>query len=231
MPEVPRALPFAVFLLIGSFAGKYFAGSEYWFYAIKTIVVAGLVWHFKPRLQEMKWAISPEAIGIGIVIAVLWIGLDGRIPSVGDIYDWANQKITGKVPEPAKPEEPWNPLAFFKDNPALAYGFLAIRVLGRSILVPMIEEVFYRSFFYRYIANPDFLSIPLKTWNPVAFLVTCAAFGLAHPGQWVQGIICGAAFQWLVLRKDRLGDAMTAHAVTNAIISAYAIAMNKWQFT
>jgi CAAX prenyl protease-like protein len=106
-----------------------------------------------------------------------------------------------------------------------------VRVLGRSIVVPMIEEVFYRSFFYRYVAGADFLSIPHRRWHPTAFVVTCLAFGLAHPGQWLQGIVCGAAYQWLVIRKDRLGDAMAAHGVTNLLISAYAIATGKWQFT
>jgi membrane protease YdiL (CAAX protease family) len=61
--------------------------------------------------------------------------------------------------------------------------------------------------------------------------VTSLAFGLAHPGQWVQGVICGAAFQWLVIRKKRLGDAMTAHAITNLAVGAWAVGTGQWQFT
>jgi uncharacterized protein len=231
MPEVPRVLPFLVFLIIGSFAGRYFAGSEYWLYAVKTLAGAGLIWFFRRALTELKWAVSWEAVVVGLVIAVLWIGLDGRVPSLGDLYDQANKLITGKEPKPVEPEKPWNPIAFFEGNPALAWGFVAVRVIGRSLVVPMIEEVFYRSFFYRYISKPDFLGVPLNAWNSVAFLVTCAAFGLAHPGQWLAGIICAAAYQWLVLHKNRLGDAMTAHAITNLVISVYAISQGKWQFT
>jgi membrane protease YdiL (CAAX protease family) len=231
LPEIPRVLPFAVFLVFTSLQGKYFAGSEYWLYAVKTLAAAGLIWHFRPRLAELKWAVSWEAIVVGIGIAALWLGLDGRIPSVGAISDWVTERITGKIAEPAKPEAPWNPLAFFQGNAALGYAFLAVRVLGRSIVVPMVEELFYRSFFYRYLVNPDFVSTPHRTWNPVAFLVTTLAFGLSHPGQWVPALLCGAAYQYLVIRKNRLGDAMTAHGITNAVISAYAIATGKWEFT
>jgi uncharacterized protein len=231
MPEIPRALPFAVFLLVGSLAGPATAAPAYWFYALKTIAAAALVWHFRPRLAELRWAISWEAVVVGVAIAALWLGLQGRIPALGELWDWANQRITGKIAEPAKPEAPWNPLEFFKDNAPLGYAFLAVRVLGRSLVVPMVEEVFYRSFFYRYIANPDFAGIALRTWNPVAFLVTSLAFGLSHPGDWLPGIICGAAYQALVIRKDRLGDAMAAHGITNAIISGYAIATGNWHFT
>ena len=230
-PEFPRVLPFAVFLLIGSLAGKFFPGSEYWIYALKTLAVAGLVWVLRARLPEIQWRFSVPAIGVGITVAVVWIGMDGFIPSMSDVYDRVSTLWTGRPPEPQPVDPPWNPLAFFKTNPALGWGFLAIRVLGRSVLVPMIEEVFYRSFLYRMIIRPDFLAVPLRTWNPMAFAGTCLLFGLSHPGQWLAAIICAALYQGLVLRYGRIGDAMVAHGVTNGIISAYAISTGQWQFT
>jgi CAAX prenyl protease-like protein len=113
----------------------------------------------------------------------------------------------------------------------LGWCFVVVRVVGRSLVVPPLEEVFYRSFFYRYIASAKFMELPLGVWHTTAFFVTSTVFGLAHPGQWVQGILCGAAFQGLVVRKRRLGDAMLAHATTNLLISGYAIATGQWQFT
>lgn len=224
-------VPFAAFLLIGSLAGKFFAGSEYWFYGLKTGVVAALVWALRRRLPEMRWCPSPSAIGVGLVVAALWIGLDGQIPSLSALYDRVSTLWTGKAPVPETPEPPWNPLAFFKDAPALGVLFLMVRVLGRSVLVPMIEEVFYRSFLYRVIIRPDFGSVSLGDWNARAFAGTCLLFGLSHPGQWVQAILCAALYQGLVLRHRRIGDAMAAHGVTNAVISAYAIGTGNWRFT
>jgi CAAX prenyl protease-like protein len=230
-PEVPRALPFVLFLLIGTFAGQAFPGSEYWLYAAKTIGVGGLLWVWRHRLPEMRWAVSIEAIGVGLAIAVLWLGLDGRIPSLGGLWDLGVKLFTGKAPAAAKAPEVWNPIAFFKDQPALGYALLAVRVLGRSLVVPAMEEVFYRSFFYRYVISPKFVDLPLNTRSPKAWIITSVIFGACHPDHWVPGILCGLAYQWLVLRRGRLGDAMLAHAVTNLAISGYAIVTGRWEFS
>jgi len=106
---------------------------------------------------------------------------------------------------------------------------IATRTLGSTLVVPPLEEVFYRSFLYRYFARPDFLSVPLNRFLPWSFLATSAVFGLSH-FQWLAGILCGLAYQGLVLRKDRLGDAMTAHAITNFLLSLWVIGRGAWQF-
>jgi CAAX prenyl protease-like protein len=82
---------------------------------------------------------------------------------------------------------------------------------------------------YRYIAKPDFLSVPLNQFLPRPFLATALVFGLAH-NEWLAGIVCGAVYQWLVLRKGRLGDALTAHAITNFLLGAWIVWRGAWQF-
>jgi uncharacterized protein len=89
--------------------------------------------------------------------------------------------------------------------------------------------VFYRSFVYRYVASQNFLAVPMNRFLPLPFLATIGLFGLSH-NEWLAGIICGAAYQWLVIRKNRLGDAMTAHAITNFLLGAYIVAYGKWYF-
>jgi len=93
---------------------------------------------------------------------------------------------------------------------------------GSTLIVPPLEEVFYRSFLYRYIAKPDFLSVPLNQFLPLPFLATAAVFGFSH-NEWLAGILCGAAYQGLVIRKNRLGDAMTAHAITNFLLGLWVV--------
>ena len=73
--------------------------------------------------------------------------------------------------------------------------------------------------------------VALNRFHAGAFALTSVMFGIAHGDHWIQGVLCGAAYQWLVLRKSRLGDAMLAHAITNLIISIYAVVTNQWQFT
>jgi hypothetical protein len=72
--------------------------------------------------------------------------------------------------------------------------------------------------------------VPLHHFGWTPLLVTAAVFGLAHPDRWLAGILCGLAYQWLVIRKQRLGDAMTAHAITNFLLGAWVVGKGDWKF-
>jgi CAAX prenyl protease-like protein len=123
----------------------------------------------------------------------------------------------------------WNPHHQFGAGSALAWLIISVRILGSTLVVPPLEEVFYRSFLYRWIAKPDFQSVPLGAFHWTPFLVTSAIFGLSH-FEWLPGILCGFAYQGLVCWKKRLGDAMTAHAITNLLLGAWVVWKGAWHF-
>ena len=209
-PLMARVAPFVIFLALTFCQGQFGAASAYWFYFAKTLVAVWLIWEMRPLVPEMRWAVSWEAVIVGVGVCVMWVGLDRFYP----------QFKTGVI---------WNPHLQFGENSGLAWLMIAIRTLGSTFVVPPLEEVFYRSFLYRYLAKPDFLSVPLNRFLPVPFFVTAAIFGLSHY-QWLAGILCGLAYQWLVWRKNRLGDAMTAHAITNFLLSLWVVWRGAWQF-
>jgi CAAX prenyl protease-like protein len=152
---------------------------------------------------------------------------------VGASGDWTTQNTLwaklGISSPPKTPVAAWNPNEQFGSNSALAWFFIAVRILGSTFVVPPLEEIFYRSFLYRYIAKPDFQSVPFNKLFPFPFLATAAVFGFSH-NEWLAGIFCGAAYQWLVLRKNRLGDAMTAHAITNFLLGVWIVWREDWKF-
>ena len=224
-------LPFAVFLLIPALGGAWLPHHEYWLYAAKVLVVTGLVGWLRPRLPELKWSFSWAAVGVGVGIAVVWELLSNDVPGLGRLYEHAQQVLAGKPLPPIRKPESWTPLAAFPEAPALAYLFVVVRVLGRSLLVPIVEEVFYRSFVYRYLINPNFESVLLTTRQVGAWFLTSMMFGLSHPDQWLAACLCGGAYQWLVLRSGRLGEAILAHGITNGLLSAWVIAQGTWNFT
>ena len=199
-----RVAPFVIFLVLTSCQGQFGAASAYWFYFAKTLVAVWLIWEMRPLVPEMRWAMSWEAVVVGIGVFVLWVGLDPFYPKF------------------MKSAVVWNPHTHFGENSTLAWLMIVTRILGSTLVVPPLEEVFYRSFLYRYIAKPDFLSVPLNRFLPLPFFVTAAVFGFSH-FQWLAGILCGMAYQWLVLRKNRLGDAMTAHAITNFLLGVWVV--------
>jgi membrane protease YdiL (CAAX protease family) len=233
-PLVARVAPFVIFLVLTFCQGQFGAASAYWFYFAKTLLAVWLIWEMRPLIAEMRWAFSWEAVVIGIAVFVMWVGLDRYYPHSGEIMQNYFCPLLKKIGmgflcSDAKSEKLWNPNDQFGDGSALAWLMMATRILGSTLVVPPLEEVFYRSFLYRYVAKPDFLSVPLNRFLPLPFFVTAAVFGFSH-FQWLAGILCGMAFQWLVLRNNRLGDAMTAHAITNFLLGIWVVWRGAWQF-
>ncbi len=223
-PPLVRVLPFVIFLVLTFCQGQFGEASRYWFYLAKTLAGAWLIWEMRPFVSEMRWAMSWEAVVVGVAVFGVWAGITGEWTTQNPL--WAKLGLTHPLGAPLKN---WNPNEQFGNDSAFAWLFIVTRILGSTFVVPPLEEVFYRSFLYRYIAKPDFLSVPLNQFLPWPFLATAAVFGFSH-NEWLAGILCGAAFQWLVIRKNRLGDAMTAHAITNLLLGLWVVWRGAWHF-
>jgi CAAX prenyl protease-like protein len=210
-PVLVRVIPFAVFAALTMLQGRLGDASQYWIYALKTVIGAWLLWLVFPYVKEMRWKLSWEAVIVGIAVFVVWVGLDGYYPLLAE--------RTGS----------FNPQRTYGDGSVLALVFIIVRMIGSSLVVPPLEEVFYRSFIYRFLIKSDFLNVPLNRMNWRAFLIGGAIFGFGHY-EWLPGILCAFAYQGLVIRKNRLGDAITAHAVTNFLLSLWVLARHAYYF-
>ncbi|HEY3761788.1 MAG TPA: CAAX prenyl protease-related protein [Verrucomicrobiae bacterium] len=210
-PVIARVAPFLIFLGLTFFQGKFGPASAQWFYLAKTLAGVWLIWEMRPAVSEMRWAISWEAVVVGIVIFAVWVWLDPFYPHL------LKTGATG------------NPGDAFGRGSGMAWFFIGVHILGMTFVVPPLEETFYRSFVYRYLARPNFLSVPLNQFLPFPFFATAIIFGISH-NEWLAGILCGMAYQWLVLRKNRLGDAMTAHAITNCLLGIWIVWQGAWHF-
>src|SRR5688572_12631305 len=194
-PVLARVLPFGLFALVTIFQSDFGPVWRFWIYLGKTVLGAWLVILTWPFVKEMRWSVSWPAVFTGVGVFALWVGLDGRYPPM--------DRILGSLGLGQEPANPWNPHLFFGENSAVAWTFIVVRIAGSSIVVPPLEEVFYRSFLYRSIASPDFASQPLGRFAWMPFLVTSIAFGISHR-EWVAGILCGFAYQGLVCWQKRL---------------------------
>jgi uncharacterized protein len=203
-PVWVRVLPFAALALLTLLRECWGDAAQYWLYSLEIAIGAFLLLLLRPRIQEMHWKLSWEAVAVGIVVFLLWVGLDGYYPSIGNRPDAFNPERT-----------------FGAGNP-MALAFILVRLLGSSLIVPPIEEVFYRSFLYRYLIKSDFLQIHLGHFERLAFIISGAIFGISHH-EWLPGILCGFAYQGLVIRKKRLGDSISAHAITNLLLGFWIV--------
>jgi membrane protease YdiL (CAAX protease family) len=232
-PMLVRVLPFLFFVALTGCQGQLGESSRYWVYLIKTLLGAGMVWAVRPWIAEMRWQMTWDAVLVGVTVFGLWVGLDGLYPTMDELL----KKLVCPVAKhlglenwcSARPQQPlpWNPHAQF--GPNLAWLFVLTRLLGSALVVPPLEEVFYRSFLYRYIIRPDFSAVPLACFRWTALLVTAAVFGFAHY-EWLPGILCGLLYQALVIRHNQLGPAMVAHGLTNLLLGLWIVEKGAWHF-
>jgi CAAX prenyl protease-like protein len=225
-PAAARVIPFAVFIFFTFAQNECGETARYWIYFLKSLIGAWLILETWPFVKEMRLSFSWEAVAVGVGVCVMWVGLDEFYPKLSEL----GVKLgLSKPPEHPVTLLPWNPHAQFGHGTEWAWSFIAVRILGSSLVVPFLEEVFFRSFLYRYIASPDFESVPLGKFLPLPFFIVACVFAFEHE-QWLAGILCAFAYQWLVLRKKRLGDAIVAHGITNFLLGVWVVCKGAWQF-
>ena len=215
-PALARVLPMMVVLILTFFQGKFGGESQYWMYLIKTLAGVWLVWLIWPLVREMRWQFSLEAVVCGVIVFGAWVFLDPFYPKFG--MDAGNS---------------WNlspENGDFLGDPVMRWFYASIRIVGSTLMIPMVEEVFYRSFLYRYIHTQEWHSMSLSrfAWKP--FLIGSVLFGMTHGAQWLAGILCGMMFQLLVIRRGKLGDSITAHAVANLLLGIWVVTKDDWKF-
>jgi len=235
-PIVPRVAPFVLFLTLTFCQGQFGEGSRYWFYFAKTFVGAWLVWEMRAWVGEMKWTFSWAAVLTGIGVFAFWVGLDNFYPGLSELNEKAFKPLLRQLGLASGTASPgtvvsplWNPQAHFGEDSPLAWLIIITRIVGSTLVVPPLEEVFYRSFLYRYLIRPDFQSVSLGNFRWGSFLLTAVIFGIPHE-QWLAGILCAFVYQALVCWKKQLGDAMTAHAITNFLLGVWVVWKDAWNF-
>jgi len=107
---------------------------------------------------------------------------------------------------------------------------LALRTARAALLVPVIEELFWRGWLPRWIQSSRFARIPLGQYTPLAFWATAVLFAAEHGPFWEVGLVTGIIYNWWMRRTRSLGDLMLVHAVTNLSLSLFVIQTRNWQF-
>src|SRR6266850_4407941 len=199
-----------------------------WVYPAKIVAVAVALWFFRMQYEELRspmicrvsapladvskpttaagkmpalqsWLL---AILVGLVAIAIWIGIDPLYQNLGG----------------GQPFDPTTITSMAQRN-----LFIVVRVIGAVIVVPLMEELFWRAFLIRWLVNEDFKSVPIGTFTWASFGVTVALFGAEH-SEWVAGLICGALYNWLYYKRKDVFSCVVAHAVSNAALAAWVLA-------
>lgn len=128
---------------------------------------------------------------------------------------------------------PWGrmgtPVPFAKDawGEAARPFLLGVRFIGAALLVPLAEELFWRSFLLRYLQGGDFRAVPLTRFHPLSFFAVVFLFGLEHQLV-LAGFMAGAVYNFVLYRTGSVMHCVVAHAVTNALLGVWVLLTGAW---
>ncbi len=101
---------------------------------------------------------------------------------------------------------------------------LTFRLIRMAVIVPFVEELFWRGFLLRYLVREDFASVPFGTFTWRSFLISSFAFCLEHqPSDWPAAVLTGALFNLVAYRTRSLAACVLTHAVTNLALAFYIL--------
>lgn len=223
-PALVRILPFAlfmVFLAIGSMLpppepvppGEF---DSRWTYGARTLAVGillALLWtrfgelRTSPRMTLADWLL---AVGSGAAVFFIWIHLDQGWAVFGDV-------ATGAF-DPRQ-----------HGSEALHLPHTILRLVGLAIVVPLAEELFWRSFLMRWLQQQDFLALAPRSVGLRAIVISSALFAVEH-SQWLAGLIAGLVYAWIYVQTGKLWTSVVSHAVTNAMLGAWILMTRDWRF-
>jgi CAAX prenyl protease-like protein len=220
---LPYVAPMATFLVLTSLEGSLPApegGTSPWYplaYAAKMAVVTVVVIACRSTWRDLRPPPAPRsvalAIGMGLAVTALWVGLDGLYPTTESLG-----RRTGFDPRSIA-------------SPVGRIGFVLVRFYGLVLLVPLFEELFWRSFAIRYLVDPDdFTRVPIGRVTPTAATATAVVFAMAHPVEWLPAVLTGLAWAWLVHRTRSLAACVVSHATANLALGLYIVVKHDWKF-
>jgi exosortase E/protease (VPEID-CTERM system) len=206
-PGAAYLVPFLAILIAGMLSTAASAGFE-WLYPLRFIAAGTALWIFRRQYSELDWNFGWMGVAAGIAVFGLWIALD----------HFATARASAM------------PAALVSASPVLRFAWIAFRILAASVTVPIAEELAFRGFLMRRLTSPAFDELSLRRVTLFALAVASVAFGLLHGSRWVAGTAAGGLYGLVAIRKGRLGEAVIAHAVTNALLAAYVVIFGRWQF-
>ena len=192
---------------------------------------------FDPTL--LYWLYIPKAALTGLILLIFWrnyseisvrdLGnLRNCLLSVGSgvlvFFLWINMDWTlGSQNAPAG----FNPDIFSTEG--VRWLMIAVRVTGAVIIVPIMEELFWRSFLLRYLIDSDFTKVAIGRFSLFSFLAVAILFGLEHHYVFA-GIMAGVIFNGIYYYTRSIAHCIVSHAVANLCLAYYVLTTEYWQF-
>jgi len=216
-PALPYVAPFLTFIALMG-VEKLTGLPTTWMYPVRAVATLAVLLAVSRAPLSVRPTRPLASVALGAAVFVLWIGPDVLF-GPGYRHFWLFQNsITGAAASSI-------PLVLRH-----RFWFLALRTASCALLVPPMEELFWRGWAMRWVIASDFRKIPLGTYQASAFWLVALMFAAEHGPYWEVGLATGIIYNWWMVRTRTLADCIVAHAVTNGLLSAYVLATHQFQY-
>lgn len=193
-----RILPFIVFMLSGLLVAAFFHPAELG-YPLRAMAMALVLAFFLPLYRKIEWRADPVALLAGVAVGVGWV-----------------------LAQPGGSDSGAEMAMVLATLPAAVWLLWAVaRIVGTVLLVPVVEELFFRGYVMARIDDGS----PLR--KAIAVVISTALFALLH-GRYLEAGLAGLVFAMVMLRRGRVGDAILAHMAANTIVALAALYKGDW---
>ena len=192
-------------------------------YAVRiglTLIAIGIAWRM---YRTFPFRISGWSIACGVVGIIVWVGLchldleDKVIPA--SARKWLGGERAG-----------FNPYVELGDRPAVMISFIAVRLFGLALVVPLIEEFLLRGFVVRFLEGANWWTLPVGSTAAMCWVAVIVYAAATHPGEMFAAIVWFSLVTAIVGYTKNIWDAVAAHAVTNLLLGIYVLSTEKnWE--
>jgi CAAX prenyl protease-like protein len=216
-PAIPYVAPFLTFVAIMGIE-KGMGLPTMWMYPLRVVATLAVLL----AVSRVPLAVRPSrplvSSLLGALVFLLWVGPD-VVFGPGYRHFWLFQNsITGAAASSV-------PIVLTH-----SFWFLALRTASCALLVPPVEELFWRGWAMRWVIESDFERIPLGAYHALAFWLVALMFAAEHGPYWEVGLATGIIYNWWMVRTRNVTDCIIAHAVTNGLLSAHILITHQFQY-
>ena len=204
-PTAAYLMPMLAILAAGALSAALSSGFEY-LYPLRVVLGLWMILRYRRQLAALDWHWTWRAPACGAGVFLIWIGF-----------------AHFEVPVAAIPAK----LAALP--PSLRGIWIVSRLAGGILIVPIAEELAYRGYLMRRLISAEFEAVPYASVRWPALAATAVVFGLAHGALWLPGTVAGLVYGLLIMRRGQIGEAVIAHATSNALIAVSVLGWNQWQ--
>ena len=206
-----------VFLLVLNSALKkigdhfWLSSAEYWIYPAQVVLCGSLLIWFRSEYNFKRPRHVAFAVLIGVIVFLIWISPQQFFGS--------SVRVTG-----------FNPDVFASHQPAY-WMTIVLRFLRLAVVVPFVEEIFWRGFLLRFLIDENFERVRVGTFSWLSFVVVTAGFGFSHSSEdWIAALLTGAIYNGVAYRTKSLSSCVLTHAITNLLLGLWIMKTKQWGF-